>query len=203
LRSPFQLDHSAGKSEDILSQKEVQSSVDFCYLKLASMCNETLSLATFRRGSSEGRFSSVVLPQDQPISWLNQFGYPTDADPSPKQVLSQPAILCKLVDSGPLNINLTGALIENLSDHVGKENYGAVRRLAPHWIRNDSGLVSAMNPGNDSDSDSDSLIEVAVLSQFVLSHPFPDGTVPRSSRRGTSRTGRISSDDYPWKRFGS
>jgi hypothetical protein len=44
----------------------------------------------------------------------------------------------------PLNINLTGALIENLLGYVETVNRDEFRTVAPHWIRNDTGMVSLL-----------------------------------------------------------
>jgi hypothetical protein len=143
LRSPFQTD-SSGKTNVIDTPKAVQSDIDFCYLVLTSMSAEIVSRATLQRGPFDRSVLSSLLPHDKPIQWLRQFGYPTESDLSVKELLHHPALICKLVDSAPLNLNLTGALLENLSDYLGKGNDGNARRLAPHWIRNDSGLVSTV-----------------------------------------------------------
>jgi hypothetical protein len=143
LRSPFQTDNNSGKVNVTDSPKTLQSDTDFCYLMLISMSSETLSRATYPRGPLVRSISSSLLPHDRPVPWLSQFGYPAEPDINSKDLMHHPAITFRLGDSAALNLNLTGALLENLADYLGIDESGGARRLAPHWIRNDSGLVSA------------------------------------------------------------
>jgi hypothetical protein len=141
LRSPFQTDNNSLKTTAIDAPKAVQSDIDFCYLILISMSSETASRAAYPRSHLDRTVSSSLLPHDRPIQWLIQFGYPAESDLTSKEVQRHPALICKFGDSTPLNLNLTGALLENLSDYLCKGKDESARRLAPHWIRNDSGLV--------------------------------------------------------------
>ena len=78
-------------------------------------------------------------PGSSPREWLELFGLP-----SPPESEDTSPIVCTVSDSKPLNINVTGALIENLSTYLGLAGRERMRSTVPHWIRNETGLVSTV-----------------------------------------------------------
>ena len=81
----------------------------------------------------------AFLPSRNPLKWLVCFGHPRGVHDDNTNTLMTPVFSCAVSDVKPLNINLTGALIENVLGYLKQEKS---RTSAPHWIRNDSGLVS-------------------------------------------------------------
>jgi hypothetical protein len=142
LRSPFRSDKSASTDHAGLELSSLlETDGDFCYLMLASSGNEILSDALFQPSSATGRVPLSVLPGTNPTQWLSRFGFPLAKSPDVKDKAT-PAVVCWISDATPLNVNVTGAMIESLSEYRGKEEGGKSGRVDPHWIRNDTGLVS-------------------------------------------------------------
>ena len=73
------------------------------------------------------------------MGWLRNFGFP-ESSRKENRNSDQYSISCILSDQKPLNINLTGALIENLLGYVDNAKRDAFDAVAPHWIHNESGL---------------------------------------------------------------
>lgn len=143
LRSPFQIDNSTVKDTSVALLGSLDSDVDFCYLVLMAIAMNNIRAALHSSASSDRPPSITTLPNHHTIRWLNHFGYPMHADSDSKEIAQSPMIVCRVSDSVRLNINITGALIENLSEHLHKPAEDRSEHLAPHWIRNDSGLVSS------------------------------------------------------------
>jgi len=140
LRSPFQNDQNTEKPDDVDLSSLIYSDVDFCYLVLLQTSKNTFMRASYS-SSPTGPPLPSLLPGVGPIIWLRHFGYPNDMSHISKGLTNHPTVICHFFDSSPLNINFTGALIENVSEHLARET-GESRGLAPHRIRNESGLVS-------------------------------------------------------------
>jgi len=146
LRSPFRGDTIPSKVyASTVSKSSIDTDTDFCYMWLMTISSNTVSSALYPGLFPGGQPPLSVLPAKHPVVWLYQFGYPTRADSDPKELLSGPMVNCRITDAMPLNINITGALIENLSDYLMKPEQAKTRHLAPHWIRNDSGLVGSFS----------------------------------------------------------
>jgi hypothetical protein len=142
LRSPFRSGKTSFKENGNLELSQMLvKDLDFCYLTLASSANEMIADALFQPSSATGRAPISVLPRANPAQWLSRFGYPF-AKSSNLKDLANPAVICWVADAAPLNINLTGALIENLAQYRDKDEGDRSGKIAPHWIRNDTGLVS-------------------------------------------------------------
>jgi hypothetical protein len=139
--SPFVSKQSQGSSESI-----VKSPSDMPYLLLVSVAPSLISLALHHTQSRDLDFQHshssqrrvMKIPGLKRLEWLKQFGHPGFTG---EKTSVEPAIQCALSDTKPLNINLTGALIENLATYMsGTINTNAI---IPHWIRNETGLVSS------------------------------------------------------------
>jgi Vacuolar sorting-associated protein 13, N-terminal/N-terminal region of Chorein or VPS13 len=138
LRSPFQSSASPGER---MRESSLIAFSDFCYLLLASTTSITFASATFPSRAQQdinGRLFSILPTQDG-LGWLKEFGMPNkqaihDAD----ETLSVSFLLS---DSRPLNVNLTGALLENISGYISSSAKKNGSKVVPHLIRNDSGMV--------------------------------------------------------------
>jgi hypothetical protein len=146
LRSRFQSDRVSEKVIDAQLPNLLSLDVDLCYLSLASAAQETIALASVPALALHGAPSLTILPGARPVDWLNRFGYPTDSNNIPTSSFNHPAVVCRVTDSVPLNVNISGALIDNVSGYLLKKGACELRGIAPHWIRNESGLVS-YSPG--------------------------------------------------------
>jgi len=141
LRSPFQSDPKSEKSDNNDLIDILYTDIDFCYLAIVASAKTTLDSASYL----DRPLQPSILPGENPFHWLNHFGYPSNNDQEEEGNLSHPAITCRLSDSKTLNINVTGALIEDVSEYLKKRETAKLHRLAPHWIRNESGLVSSIH----------------------------------------------------------
>lgn len=136
FRAPFQ---SVQSSKPTQNETVVISQTDFCYLMLASTTRNTILSVLYptsnnRQEKEAHLFSS--LPGKNPMDWLYGFGNPQ------RESTDQYSVSCLLSDKVPLNINLTGALIENVLGYLDNIKQDGFRTVAPHWIRNDTGMVS-------------------------------------------------------------
>jgi hypothetical protein len=80
----------------------------------------------------------LSLPGQDAMGWLYGFGFPDIPRKDNRESTDQFSVSCLLSDKKPLNINLTGALIENVLGYLDNA------KKAPHWIRNESGMVSTL-----------------------------------------------------------
>lgn len=143
LRSaPFQTE-GAEMVYDSRLPSILRRDVDLCYLSLASAARREISQAMFPLLKSGSSPPLSLLPGDRPMQWLNRFGYPVEIEERTSPI----GLTCHLSDSMPLNINISGALLESLSGYVSDGQAGDLRSLAPHWIRNETGLVSGIVNG--------------------------------------------------------
>jgi hypothetical protein len=78
------------------------------------------------------------LPTREKLDWLVGFGFPG------RENGEVYAASCVLSDTKPLNINVTGALLENVLGFLHNPKVRGLQRVAPHWIRNDTGMVSIL-----------------------------------------------------------
>ncbi|CAB9505998.1 protein sorting-associated protein 13C [Seminavis robusta] len=141
LRSPFRRSVGNEKEAAEATAKQFPIDADFGYLMLALASNSLVSSALHKGASGSGGTllgskNELLsnLPSRNPMKWLVCFGHPIHETKSK----SGASFSCSVSDSKPLNINLTGALIENLWGYLNQEKS---RTVAPHWIRNDSGLT--------------------------------------------------------------
>lgn len=145
LRSPFNPRNKVEKEASFEETGEFETQLDLCYLLLLSSARDLLSAALFPQPSSlKGNAAVSVLPGSTPLQWLHDFGgFPLLKGVNSDGLSKVPALVCWLSDAEvPLNVNITGALIENLSAHASTFKEQKTNRLVPHWIRNESGLVS-------------------------------------------------------------
>lgn len=140
LRSPFHPDPSSRDSSNFSGLKTISSDIDFCYLSLLLWSLDIVGLALPPYETNTQTTIHTILPHERPVQWLNQFGYPFDGKTLPSDFTNQPALSCRATDDNALNINITGALIETVSDYLGQTSADP-GELPPHWIQNDSGLV--------------------------------------------------------------
>jgi hypothetical protein len=141
FRSPFQQSfqspNSTRKGPTYLSHS------DFCYLMLSSSARKTIISAMYPTGESPPRVDSKLfstMPSQAPLEWLQGFGQPTKSG-DPYESSEPFSISIVLSDKKPLNINLTGALIENVIGYLDQTNRIGSKSVVPHMIRNDSGMV--------------------------------------------------------------
>jgi hypothetical protein len=148
LRSPFSLDTSGKKKQDTTGGVVGLSSANMSYVMMKAIAPNVVATALYPaeqndRNSFLGEQihlqSFNCLPGSEPIQFLEQFGYPAFAI---RDKSEYPAMLCSICDTRPLNVNVTGALIENVLGFVGGEKDESSHPIAPHLIRNASGLVS-------------------------------------------------------------
>jgi hypothetical protein len=142
FRAPFQ---SAQSSKPTQNETVFISQTDFCYLMLASTTRTTMLSVLYPKSDNrpekeERLFSS--LPGKNPMDWLYGFGLPGFPRNDGRESTDQYSVSCLLSDVRPLNINLTGALIENVLGYLDNVKQDGFRTVAPHWIRNDTGMVS-------------------------------------------------------------
>jgi hypothetical protein len=139
LRFPFSNERLEQKVDSGSLPGFLETEIDLSFLLLFCSAREVISLAmlsSFNLATCNSPISAF--PGSMPMTWLHQFGFPVLKDFDSNASTDTPGLLCWISDCAPLNVNLTGALIETLSEYSGAKT----RRLAPHWIRNDSGLVS-------------------------------------------------------------
>ena len=139
FRAPFQ---SGASSKPSQTENLFFSHADLSYLMLASTTRSTILSVLYPTSDHADRKESSLfslLPGRSPIDWLYSFGFPLD---SGRESRHQYAISCSLTDVRPLNINLTGALIENVLGYLSSVRQSGFKTVAPHWIRNDTGMVS-------------------------------------------------------------
>ena len=111
---------------------------DLPYILLTSLGWDIVSRALHPSIPDNVKQSKRILPPaSSPREWLELFGLP-----SPPETDNTAPILCSVSDTNPLNINVTGALLENLSTYLGLAGTESSRSTVPHWIRNETGLVS-------------------------------------------------------------
>lgn len=111
---------------------------DLPYILLTSLGWDIVSKALHPSVPDNLKQSKRILPPgSSPREWLELFGLP-----SPPETDNTAPILCSVSDTHPLNINVTGALLENLSSYLGLAGAESSRSTVPHWIRNETGLVS-------------------------------------------------------------
>lgn len=139
--SPF-----ANKQSD-RGAENVKCASDMPYLLLVALAPSLISAALLPSTSNELNIqheatqrSVMQIPGTRRMEWLKQFGHPGFAGGEKAPLSRDPAIQCCLRDTKTLNINFTGALIENLATYMtGTSDTSAI---IPHWIRNETGLVS-------------------------------------------------------------
>jgi Vacuolar sorting-associated protein 13, N-terminal/N-terminal region of Chorein or VPS13 len=138
FRAPFQSSLSVKQTS---SDDVCISHPDFCYLMLASLSRTTmLSVMYGSKETIEEKEARLFsrLPTREKLDWLVGFGFPG------RENGEVYAASCVLADSKPLNINITGALLENVLGYLHPKSRG-LQRVAPHWIRNDTGMVSRVH----------------------------------------------------------
>ena len=140
LRSPFQTDYRDQASGKDSFATVVKTHADLSYLLLVTIAPNLISLALYPPlpnaldAHTSHQKKIMSLPGLEQMNWLKLFGHPR----SNFSGVARPAMKCFVSDTQPLNINVTGALIENLSGFLGTEKS---RSVIPHWIRNESGLT--------------------------------------------------------------
>ncbi|GKY98564.1 hypothetical protein MPSEU_000813200 [Mayamaea pseudoterrestris] len=139
LRSPFQPD-AAEAALDSRIPGVLTRDIDFCYLSLASCAEDTIANAMYPLMPPSDYRPLSLLPGELPVKWLKQFGFPSEMEHDSAKGSTRPTVVCHISDTKPLNVNITGAFIENLSGYLSDAHDGELRRKAPHWIRNDTGL---------------------------------------------------------------
>uniref|UniRef100_A0A7S4AAW7 Vacuolar protein sorting-associated protein 13 VPS13 adaptor binding domain-containing protein n=1 Tax=Pseudo-nitzschia australis TaxID=44445 RepID=A0A7S4AAW7_9STRA len=90
------------------------------------------------------------MPSQSPIEWLQGFGKPTQTSSS-RDGLSPFSVSVILSDRMPLNVNLTGALIENVMGYLDNTKRAESNAIVPHLIRNSSGMTLRFREVLDTD----------------------------------------------------
>jgi hypothetical protein len=141
FRAPFQ---SAPSSKQTADDTVLITHTDFCYLMLASTTRTTILSVLYPNSDTtqekEARLFSS-LPGRGKIDWLRGFGLPGFLRNDGQESADQYSLSCSLSDTKPLNINLTGALLENVLGYLDSVKKDELRTVAPHWIRNGTGMV--------------------------------------------------------------
>jgi hypothetical protein len=138
--STFSPDPKSKGSNTIDSSTRGDLLSDLPYNLLTSLGWDILAIALDPSLPGSQKSSKRMLPPgSSPREWLELFGLP-----SPPETEDTSPIICTVSDTKPLNINVTGALIENLSTYLGLAGGERVRSTVPHWIRNETGLVSTI-----------------------------------------------------------
>jgi hypothetical protein len=151
LRAPFSPSDPVGKpASDIMGGRTEMSPSNLSYVMMKSISPKVVGSALYPAGRTPNANSTIdvpvqmsslqCLPGSSPARWLELFGHPSTASHIEKR--DPAAMVCSISDSSPLNVNLTGALIENVIGFLGGGNRESIHPAAPHMIRNFSGLVS-------------------------------------------------------------
>jgi hypothetical protein len=141
FRSPFQ--QNALSSHLPQKGAAVFSHPDFSFLMLSSSARNTISSALYPQGGSSPGVESILfsaMPTHSPLDWLRSFGQPNRSGEQ-REVDEPFSISVVLSDEKPLNVNLTGALIENLMGYLDHAKSAGSKSVVPHIIRNDTGMV--------------------------------------------------------------
>lgn len=142
FRSPFQQNL---QSPDSPRKRAADlSHSDLCFLMLSSSARKTIASALYPTGDSSPAIESILfstLPFSSPLDWLQNFGLPSRGGDL-REVNEPFSISVLLSDEKPLNINLTGALIENVLGYLDHAKSVGSKSVVPHLIRNDTGMVS-------------------------------------------------------------
>ena len=145
FRAPFMSTASAKPAENGSMSNAFLSHIDLCYLMLASSAQRSILELLYPAAGSKVDKESLLfssLPGHRAMDWLTAFGSPHSSLHDPRGPKAYFSISCVVSDVRPLNVNLTGALIENVLVYLDSEKREGIRTVAPHWIRNDSGMVS-------------------------------------------------------------
>ncbi|VEU36026.1 unnamed protein product [Pseudo-nitzschia multistriata] len=140
IRSPFQSLQSSTSSRK--GSPDISHS-DLCYLMLSSSARSILSSALYNSSGSQSDVESKIfntMPSTSPIEWLQGFGKPTKTS-STRDDHGPFSISVILSDKMPLNVNLTGALIENVMGYLDNTKKTGSKAIVPHVIRNASGMT--------------------------------------------------------------
>jgi hypothetical protein len=126
------------------------SSSDLSYVMMKSIAPKVVASALYSTDRVSNAYSPLevqmrtsslqCLPATDPEKWLELFGYPSITSRGAKR--DRAAIICGISDSRPLNLNLTGALIESVLGFLGGASKESIHPTVPHTIRNLTGLVS-------------------------------------------------------------
>jgi hypothetical protein len=140
IRSPFQ---SLQSSASIRKGAPCICYSDLCYLMLSSSARSTIlsTLHAFSgpRSEIEAIFFNTM-PSKAPLEWLHGFGKPRKSSGTGES-RNPFSVSVELADTMPLNVNLTGALIENVMDYLNNLKRTSSNVIAPHLIKNSSGMV--------------------------------------------------------------
>jgi hypothetical protein len=141
FRSPFQQNTL---SPDLPRKgMTLLSHTDLCFLMLSSSARNTMTSALCPTGDSSPAVESILfstMPAHSPLDWLRSFGHPNRSGDQ-REVDEPFSISISLFDEKPLNINLTGALIENVMGYLDHAKRAGSKSAVPHLIRNDTGMV--------------------------------------------------------------
>jgi hypothetical protein len=143
LRSPFKATSTKPAHNGYIPSHLI-SHPDICYLMLASAARSTMVSVLYPPTASTPEARDLVfssLPGRSPEEFLSSFGFPQTHGQDGRNPMPYHSMSFVISDVQPLNVNLTGALIENILSFVDNAKR---EEFAPHWIRNDSGMVSAM-----------------------------------------------------------
>ena len=111
---------------------------------LSSAARSTILSALYERSGSRSEIESKLfntVPSKVPLEWLHRFGKPRKS-PGSGDSYNPFSVSVVLADTMPLNINLTGALIENVMGYLTNVKRPNSNAIVPHLIRNSSGMVS-------------------------------------------------------------
>ena len=109
---------------------------------LSSSARSTMSSALYPSSESQSEKESKLFNTmpSAPLEWLQGFGQPIKISES-HDMHDQFSVSVALSDRMPLNVNLTGALIENVMGYLDNAKKVGPKTIVPHLIRNDAGMV--------------------------------------------------------------
>jgi len=143
LRSPFY----GGTISKTPDQPPGSAVLDLAFFLLVIFDQSSVTPALFSNyeRSVHLRRNVPENPHDDPLVWLEQFGFPSIEK---KRASRRPPLLVSVSDKKAMNINLTGALIENMGAYFGKERLSSG---VPHMIRNNTGVTIRFSEVLDQD----------------------------------------------------
>ncbi|KAG7355613.1 vacuolar sorting-associated protein 13, N-terminal domain containing protein [Nitzschia inconspicua] len=151
FRSPFQ--QSLQSPDSPRKRVTDLSHSDFCFLMLSSSARRTIVSAVYPTGDSNSSVESILfstLPSSSPLKWLQNFGQ-LNRSGNPRDTDEPFSMSVVLSDDKALNINLTGALIENVMGYLDHTKNAGSKSVVPHLIRNDTGMTIRFREVLDAD----------------------------------------------------
>lgn len=138
LRSPFQGEDTAPEPQGVQAMLAKEcNGAELGYVFVMLMAPETVLSALARPDVALLRQTAVSIRSSlSPQNWVRFFL--TD---HVGRALKTQGFSLSLVDNRPLNVNLTGSMLEVMFEYIVKGQEENPGPTIPHWIRNDTGLT--------------------------------------------------------------